>query len=99
MQQRRAADRHAQSGGVAGAGVAAQRQADCPMHRAQTVRLACPWAGNAGQGLGEGSPWTFGNGAAEATDPDEQKYRAAKAGDVAEAAPVEAVNPSRGRSA
>ena len=68
------------------------------MHRAQAIRLACPRAGNAGQSLGEDSPWTFENGAAEATDPDEQKYRAAEAGDVAEAAPVKAVNLPRGCS-
>src|SRR4051794_21922233 len=65
VQQRRAADRYAHGGGMAGAGVAAESQADCPMHRAQAVRLACPRAGYAGQCLGEGSPRTFTNGAAE----------------------------------
>src|SRR3954452_6870278 len=34
VQQRRAADRHAHGGSVSGTGVAAQRQADCPMDRA-----------------------------------------------------------------
>jgi hypothetical protein len=32
VQQRRAADRHAHGGGVAGAGIAAEYQADCPMY-------------------------------------------------------------------
>ena len=84
---------------MSGAGAAAKHQADCPMHRAQAVRLACSGAGYAGQWLGEGSPRTFTNGAAEAADPDEQKRRVAEAGDVAEAAPVDAVNPPRERSA
>lgn len=93
VQQRGATDRHSHGGGVAGAGVAAERQADGPVHRAQAVRLARPRARDAGQRFGEGAPGARGHGTAEAADPDEQNGRLAKAGDVPEAAPVEAVNP------
>jgi hypothetical protein len=53
-EQRRAADRHAHRGGVARAGIAAQRQTDGPVHRAQPVGLARPGLGDAGQRFGEG---------------------------------------------
>ena len=92
-EQRRAADRHAHRGGVARAGIAAQRQADGPVHRAQPIGLARPGLGDAGQRFGEGPARARGRGAPEPTNPDEQKRRAAETGDVAEAAPVGAVDP------
>ena len=92
-EQRRAADRHAHRGGVARAGIAAQRQADGPVHRAQPVSLAGPGLGDAGQRFGEGPARTCRHRAPEPTNPDEQKRRAAETGDVAEAAPVGAVDP------
>ena len=78
---------------MARAGIAAQRQADGPVHRAQPVGLARPGLGDAGQRFGEGPARARGCGAPEPTNPDEQKRRAAETGDVAEAAPVGAVDP------
>ena len=93
LQQRRAADRHAHRGGVARAGIAAQRQADGPVHRAQPVGLTRPGLGDAGQRFGEGPARACGHRAPEPPNPDEQKRRSAEAGHVAEAAPVGAVDP------
>jgi hypothetical protein len=92
-EQRRPADRHAHRGGEARAGIAAQGQAEAPVHRAQPVGLARPGLGDARQRFGEGPARAGGCGAPESTNPDEQKRRAAEAGDVAEAAPVGAVDP------
>jgi hypothetical protein len=78
---------------VARAGIAAQRQADGPVHRAQPVGLARPGLGDAGQRFGEGPAQARRSGAPEPTNPDEQKRRAAETGDVAEAAPVGAMDP------
>ncbi|CAO3417010.1 hypothetical protein [Azospirillum argentinense] len=46
VQQRRAADRHTQGCGVAGAGITAEGQADASVHGAQPVDLARPGGGD-----------------------------------------------------
>src|SRR3954471_13488764 len=70
--------------------MAAQGQADGPVHRAQPVGLTRPGLGDAGQRFSKGPAWTCGHRAPEPTNPDEQKRRVAEAGDVAEAAPLAA---------
>jgi len=57
------------------------------------IGLARPGLGDAGQRFGKGPARTCGHRAPEPTNPDEQKRRMAEAGDVAEAAPVGAVDP------
>ncbi len=53
MQQGRAADRHADGGGVAGAGIAAERQADGAVDRPQPIGLARPRQRDTGQLFGK----------------------------------------------
>lgn len=78
---------------MAGAGIATECQADGAMDRTQPVGLARPRAGDPRQRFGKGSSRARGHGAAEAAHPDEQDGRAAETRDIAEAAPVDPVNP------
>ncbi len=91
-QRRGAADRHAHGRGMTGAGVAAERQADAPVHGAQPVRLACSRASDAGQRFGESAPRASGGSTAEAPDANKQDGGAAEARHVTQAAPVGAMD-------
>lgn len=82
---------------MTGAGVAAQRQADGPVHRAQPVGLPASPLRDARQRLGKGPPGTGRCRATETADPDQQDGGAAETREVAEAAPVGTVNPPRWR--
>jgi hypothetical protein len=57
---------------VTGTGIAAERQSDGPVQRAQSVGLTRPRSGYVGQRFGEGPARTRRRGAPEAANPDEQ---------------------------
>ena len=92
VHQRCPADRHAHGPGMRGPWVATERQTNGPVHGPQPVGLACPRAGDAGQGFGKGAARTGGIGAAEAPDADQQHGGASEARHITKAAPVGAVN-------
>lgn len=84
---------------MTGSGIAAERQADGPVHSLQPVGLARLRMGDAGQRFGEGAARTGGIGAAEAPDADQQNGGATEARHITEAAPVGAVNAACRRAA
>lgn len=77
---------------MTGTGIAAERQADAPVHGTQPFRLACARTSDAGQRFGERLSLASKASTAEAPDTNQQDGRAAEARHITQAAPVGAMN-------